>query len=50
MASGKMQNIRLTKHLKELKRFSPAYTGGRFEVVKGGKYALALNDHKVTLF
>ena len=48
--SGTMKNVRLTKHLKEMKKFGPVYTGGQFQILKGGKYGLALNEHKVTLF
>lgn len=48
--SGTMKNVRLTKHLKEVKQFGPVYTGGQLQILKGGKYGLALNEHKVTLF
>lgn len=45
-----VQSFRLTKHLKEMKQFAPAYTGGSFYIMQGQQYALALNDAKICLY
>ena len=46
----KNNNIKLTRHMKELVKFPPAYTGGAFVVMKDEKHALGMNDMQVTLF
>ena len=45
----KNNTLRLTKHLKEIKLYGPAFTGSFFHVMHGNKHALALNDDKVSL-
>jgi hypothetical protein len=48
--SAGVQNLRLTKHLKELKQFGPCFTGGAFLLMNDETHALACNDLHVTLF
>ena len=48
-AAGQVKNFRLTKHLKQMIQYKPAYTSGAFYVLAGNQYALSLNDSKVTL-
>ena len=46
----KREPLRLTKHLKEVRKFAPAYTGGAIQVLKDEKHSLAMNDQKLCLF
>jgi hypothetical protein len=45
-----MKNLRLTKHLKELKSFPPIFTGGTIFIMKDELHGLAINDNKISLF
>ena len=45
----KIENLRLTKYLKEQKEFKPSFTGGKFQILKGGNLALCLNDHTISV-
>jgi WD40 repeat protein len=40
----KREPLRLTKHLKEMRQFAPAYTGGAILVMKDEIHALAMRD------
>ena len=44
------ESLRLTKHLREVKRFGPVCSGGKMHVLKDEKHALAINDLKISLF
>ena len=44
------ESMRLTKHLREVKRFGPVHSGGKMHVLKDEKHALATNDLKISLF
>jgi len=48
-ASTQSDNFRLTKHLKELRKFEPSYTTGSFYIFSSAQFALAINDGAVTL-
>ena len=41
---SKNNNVKLTRHMKELKKFQPAYTGGTFVLLKDETHALGMND------
>ena len=45
-----VQNLRLTKHFREMKKFPPTYTGGQFTMLKDERFALCMNDLKVSFF
>ncbi len=43
------QELLLTRHFKLDKEYSAAYTGGKFVLMKDGRFGLALKDETITL-
>jgi len=43
------KEVRLTKHLREIRQFPPMHTGGAFHILKDERHALAMNDLKICL-
>lgn len=44
-----LKDVRLTKHMKEIRQLPPMYTGGSFQVLRDEKLALSMNDMKISL-
>lgn len=43
------KDVRLTKHMKEIRQLPPMHTGGTFQVLKDEKHALSMNYMKISL-